>query len=142
MAFSTSCKQPKSVADQGVQEKEVFEKVDMQVNEFNSLIEGEIIARYKADERFNEVYQNHFSFADVKVLKVKRGGQNYHGQFDKGDTLRVFFSFSLEPTKGIFDDLYMDLPGLPEKAVFEAELKEKGGEPAYTVNLYQRIPTE
>lgn len=130
-----SCKQKEAVAE--VQSTPEPISLD---NHFNSLIQGNIIKRYKANEDYQAVHREHFSEADVVILDILRMGQNYHGQFNKGDTLRIFFNFTLEDTKELFPNLNKAMPGLKENDVFKAELEEKdGSQPAYSVYLYQLI---
>ena len=108
------------------------------MNEFNSSIEGRILDRRKGDERYGQLFVEHFCIADVLIEKIMRNGQNYHGQYEVGDTLRIFFHFTLESTGSLFPELDHPLPGLKAKDVFEAELTEKEGEPPFTVYLYKR----
>lgn len=130
-----ACKQKEAV----VLEQSTPEAISLD-NNFNSLIQGKIIKRYKANEDYQSVHREHFSEADVVILDILRMGQNYHGQFNKGDTLRIFFNFTLEDTKELFPNLNKAMPGLKENDVFKAELDEKeSSQPAYSVYLYQLI---
>jgi hypothetical protein len=111
-------------------------------NTFNSRIEARILDRFKADVRFGELYAGHYCLADVLIEKIVQNGQNYHGQFEEGDTLRLFFSFTLESTESLFPELEHHLPGVRDGDIFEAELTEKEGEPQFTVYLYQLKSTK
>ena len=132
-----SCKQ-KEVAVQ----TQAAKSIELPVNEFNSSIQGRILKRFKADERYGQPFVEHFCMADVLLEKIIRYGQNYHGQYEEGDTLRLFFHFTLENTEALFPELEQVLPGLKVKDVFEAELTEKEGEPPFTVYLYNPGPNQ
>ena len=133
-----SCKSNQSVTEDGKKGENISFN-----NHFNSLIQGKIIKRYKANEDFQTMHRENYSEADVVVVDILRNGQNYHGQFNKGDTLRIFFNFTLEHTKDLFPNLNKALPGLKESDVFNAELDEKAGsQPAYSVYLYDVIYTK
>jgi len=107
-------------------------------NNFNSVIEGKVLTRYKADDKHDLKYQKHASYADVKILQIVKNGQNYHGQFNTGDTIRIFFNFTMDKTEKLFPTLNNALPGLKKNDVFQAELIEKqGGIPQFTVFLYK-----
>ncbi len=128
---SPSCKSTKSATKKIPGEPHVTFN-----NHFNSLIEGQILEKFRRQEKFDqrEVY------ADVLVLDVIRNGQNYHGQFHTGDTLRIYFEFTLHSTKDYLPELNHIFPGLDVGDVFQAELVEKmSGSPQYKVIEYKFV---
>jgi hypothetical protein len=119
----TSCHQ------KGIEERTFVNQEHISFNNhFNSLIKGKILHRYKATNIEVDIYKEHDALADVQILEIQRNGQNYHGQYNEGDTISIFFHFTLDNTKKLFPELNYPLPGLKEKDIFQAELIEKQSE--------------
>ena len=73
----------------------------------------------------------------VYIRKILQKGQNYHGQFSQGDTLSIYFTYTLRDTEKLFPELNKALPGIKVNGIFEAELFEKPDETQkYRIELY------
>ena len=69
----------------------------------------------------------HPCFAKIEILEIDKKGQNYHGQFFRGDTLDVYFEQTMSPSAKIYPALSRPLPGLKKGSIFRAELFEQQG---------------
>lgn len=114
-----------------------FDQSDISKSTLNSVIEAKLIKHLKNPSNASEICQKHPCYASLEITRIVENGQNFHGQFSKGDTIEAFFNFTLDNTAKLFPQLNKVLPGLKNNAIFQAELFEKeGSEHSYNIQLY------
>ncbi len=114
-----------------------FSRSDISNETLNSVVVARMVKFLNLEEYQNEMCKKHPCLASVEILNIVKNGQNYHGQFSKGDTLKVYFEFTLDNTNKIFPELNKCLPGLKKNETFQAELFENPDkEDDYRIQLY------
>ena len=114
-----------------------FDQADISKSTLNSVIEAKVIKPLKDKAHQTGICQKHVCYASIEIIQIIQNGQNYHGQFVKGDTIEAFFNFTLGNTQKLFPHLNKTLPGLKRDDIFLAELFEKqSSESMYNIQLY------
>jgi hypothetical protein len=61
----------------------------------------------------------------INIIKVEQYGSSFPEHFSAGQKVEVSFVYSLKPSKKVYPDKNIDLPGLKKGDVFKAKINAK-----------------
>jgi len=79
----------------------------------------------------------------IKIIKVEKYGSSFPEHFSEGQKVEVKFVYSLKPSKEVYPDKNINLPGLKKGNVFKAQInaKQQLGDklPVFKIYSYQKL---
>ncbi|MEQ9188666.1 MAG: hypothetical protein RLP15_13100 [Cryomorphaceae bacterium] len=110
-----------------------------------TIIVGKIVERWIDSERFEgdqHPCDRSPCEAKVEVIALTQIGNDFNGEIEAGEVLKVHFDFSLNPTDALFPELNTPLDGLLVDDLFQASIQtstDTDHADRYRINVYEKI---